>query len=92
MLIITEIMTLDLECEESTISTFVLTWAAFGVGQSIFHSGSEAISATVAEFDLFVLWSAYCKGLKRVLVLPDRQRYYEHPSSYGQLESADRLP
>jgi hypothetical protein len=32
------------------------------------------------------------KVLFRHRVLPDRQHYYEHPSSYGQPESADRLP
>jgi len=78
--------------KENTISPFVSTWAAFGVRQSISHCGSEATPATAAESGLFVLWSAYCKGLKRDRVLPDRQRYYEHPSSYGQPESADRLP
>ncbi len=40
---------------ESTISTFVSTWAAFGVPQSIFHCGSEATPATAAESCLFVL-------------------------------------
>src|ERR687886_474999 len=82
----------QVRCEESTTSTFVSTWAAFGVRQSIFHCGSEATPATAAESGLFVLWSACCTGLKRDRVLPDKQHYYEHPSSYEQPESADRLP
>jgi hypothetical protein len=77
---------------ESTISTLVSTWVAFDVPQSIFHCGSEATPATAAESGLFVLSSGCCKELKRDRVLPDRQHYYEHPSSYGQPESADRLP
>src|SRR5919199_6872683 len=77
---------------KSTTSTFVSTWAAFGVRQSIFHCGNEATPATAAESGLFVLSSACCTGLKRDRVLPDKQHYYEHPSSYEQPESADRLP
>ena len=41
---------------ESTISTFVSAWAAFGAPQSIFHCDSEATPATAAESGLFVLW------------------------------------
>src|SRR5919202_2806856 len=77
---------------KSTTSTFVSTWAAFGVRQSIFHCGNEATPATAAESGLFVLSSTCCKGLKHDRVLPDRQHYYDQPNRYGQPESAGKLP
>jgi hypothetical protein len=76
----------------ATISAFVLTLVEFDVPQSIFRYDSVTISATAVESGLFVPLSGCCKALKHALARPDRQHYYEHPNSSGQLESVDKLP